>query len=355
MCNFLSYFTSESTVAWFHSYLTSRQQSTKYCRITSDACSLHSDVLQGGVLSTTLFIVYLNNTLNLLDQGTAIAYEDDITVIGSGRTPSEAYDNIIQIITTIFTWADRYCLVLNFNKCQSMLQSPLTRKPFVTNTELFIPNASIPVLTLKEPRILGVTLNSNLKWTTQSSRVCKSASKMIGVLNRLRTLLNFTSRQRIFEAFILPKITYCLPVWSNTGKSAEKAMNVVLLHAARIVQHNKNVHLNTSTCTITGLLPFCTMSAIRCWSEANSLLSYSDCNNYLLPLMSTLGNTIIIRNISGQKFLLPSHKNTVLENSFHYNAAKLWNEIDYTVTEINDHKIFTSKIFKHFIRNLTQF
>ena len=69
--------------------------------------------------------------------------------------------------------------------------------------------------------------------------------------------------------------------------------------------------------------------------------------------MSALGSVTITSNISGRKFLLPSHRNTVPENSFHNNAAKLWNEIDYTVTEINDHKIFTSKIFKHFINNLT--
>ena len=278
-----------------------------------------------------------------------------ILLSGSGRTPSEAYNNIIQIITTIFNWADRHCLAFNFNKCQSMLLSPFTRKQFITNTELFIPNASKPILTLKELRILGVTLSNNLKWTTQSSHVRKLASKMIGVLNRLGTALNFTSRQRIFEAFILRKITYCLPVWSNTGKSAEKAMDVVILHAACVVQHSKNVHLNAFTYTITGLLSFCTMSVIRCLSVTHSLLSYSDCNNYLLPLMSTLGSTTITRNISGKKFLLPSHRNTVLENSFHYNAAKLWNEIDYTIAEINDHKIFTSKIFKHFINNLTQF
>ena len=68
-----------------------------------------------------------------------------------------------------------------------MLLSPFTRKQFVTNTELFIPNASKPILTLIELHILRVTLSNNLKWTTQSSHVCKSASKMIGVLNGLGT------------------------------------------------------------------------------------------------------------------------------------------------------------------------
>ena len=82
----------------------------------------------------------------------------------------------MQIITTIFNWAECHCLV-NFNKCQSMLLSPFTRKQFVTNTELLIPNASKPILTLKELRILGVTLSNNLKLTTRSFHVSKSASK----------------------------------------------------------------------------------------------------------------------------------------------------------------------------------
>ena len=76
-----------------------------------------------------------------------------------------------------------------------MLLSPFTRKKFVTSIGLFISNASKPILTIKELRILGVTLSNNLKWTTQSSLVRKSASKIIGVLNRLGTSLNFTSRQ----------------------------------------------------------------------------------------------------------------------------------------------------------------
>ena len=44
--------------------------------------------------------------------------------------------------------------------------------------------------------------------------------------------------------------------------------------------------------------------------------------------------------------LLPLHREIVFETSFHKNAAKLLNEIDYTVNEINDHKIFTYKIIK---------
>ena len=48
--------------------------------------------------------------------------------------------------------------------------------------------------------------------------------------------------------------------------------------------------------------------------------------------MSTSGNATITRNVIGRKFLLSSHRDTVLDNSFHHYAAKLWNEINYTVT-----------------------
>ena len=58
------------------------------------------------------------------------------------------------------------------------------------------------------------------------------------------------------QCIILLKITYCLPVWSKSGKSAKNARDIVLLRAAHVLQHNENAILNTSTYTVTGLLPF---------------------------------------------------------------------------------------------------
>ena len=64
----------------------------------------------------------------------------------------------------------------------------------------------------------------------------------------------------------------------------------------------------------------------------HSLLNYPDSKTYLLPmLMSTSGSTAITCNISGRKFSLSSvhHIEIVSENSFHYNAAKLWNKLNW--------------------------
>ena len=73
--------------------------------------------------------------------------------------------------------------------------------------------------------------------------------------------------------------------------------------------------------------------------------------------MSTLGSTTITPNISGRKFVLPSHRNrpTIFKIDFITTQQNYVMKVIITVTENNDHKIFISKIFKHFVNNLAQF
>ena len=66
---------------------------------------------------------------------------------------------------------------------------------------------------------------------------------MIGVINRFGTSVNCNTRTRVLTAFLLPKLTYCLPVWSAING---KAIDRVLLRVARVVLHSKTAVLNPS-------------------------------------------------------------------------------------------------------------
>ena len=48
------------------------------------------------------------------------------------------------------------------------------------------------------------------------------------VLNRFGCSLNMHTRQKILQAFIVPKLVYCLPVWGHTEKKDIAAMDHVL-------------------------------------------------------------------------------------------------------------------------------
>ena len=80
-----------TTALWFRPYLFERCQSKKYCDATSDKRELSFGAPQSCVLGSTLFALYINPLLpKHLRMKECDNYADEISIITSGNTPSEA-------------------------------------------------------------------------------------------------------------------------------------------------------------------------------------------------------------------------------------------------------------------------
>ena len=56
--------------------------------------------------------------------------------------------------------------------------------------------------------LLGVTIDCGLNFNLRISNVCKKASQRTGVIMRLRNLIPNKAKLHLFEAAILPHLTY---------------------------------------------------------------------------------------------------------------------------------------------------
>ena len=62
-------------------------------------------------------------------------------------------------------------------------------------------------------KLLGVTLDDELSFSTHISDICKKASKKVGVLVRLRNMIPREAKLQLYKSAILPNLTYCHIVW----------------------------------------------------------------------------------------------------------------------------------------------
>ena len=62
----------------------------------------------------------------------------------------------------------------------------------------------------------------------------KSVAKMLSILNRFGSTLNKNCRCHILQAFTLPKLSHCTPVWCWVSKPIINALDTTLQSAARI-------------------------------------------------------------------------------------------------------------------------
>ena len=146
-------------------------------------------------------------------------------------------------------------LSINTAKCVSMITSPKIAK-FKQPLSLLLRLGSANIIQSNAIKILGVKLTDNLSWDTQVKHVQSVVNSMIGVLRRFSASLNTDARLKIFNAFILPRITYCLPVWGNGSVTATSKLDRCLLQSVRIMLNSSAAELNESVFSSTAILPF---------------------------------------------------------------------------------------------------
>ena len=79
---------------------------------------------------------------------------------------------------------------------------------------------------------------------------------MIKSLQRVSGCLNTAARVQILNAFIIPHIKYSSTVCGNGSITTANYMDKILQRSARMVLHDANAKLNSSTSSATGIRPF---------------------------------------------------------------------------------------------------
>ena len=171
-------------IEWIKSYLTGRTQQTKYASTLSNPIQKTTGVTQGGLLSTTLFNIYINCLLNKLPKNCAIAYADDVTLLCSSKNMADVFGDMQVILNETCSWAISARQMLNVGKCFSMF-IPFAQAPppvAAPTPALYINSSAVQMTT--EIKILGVTITSTLNWSVHVDQVRTKISRMSGVLQR---------------------------------------------------------------------------------------------------------------------------------------------------------------------------
>ena len=67
-------------------------------------------------------------------------------------------------------------------------------------------------------KFLGVLIQANLKWNEHISLLANKLSKTIGVLNKVKYILNTTHLKLLYHSLIEPYLNYCCIIWANPQK-----------------------------------------------------------------------------------------------------------------------------------------
>lgn len=252
---------------WLKSYLTGRNQCVRINDTRSKLMPVDFGVPQGSILGPTLFIIYVNDILNLnLPKADTICYADNTAVIFHDVSWDRVVGNADRGMSAIVEWLQRNLLTLNLDKTKflcfyktspSSPSIPVIRVHSSNHPQLFCNCRGInrsPVI-----KYLGVVIDERLSFRQHLAASSARVRKLIYVFKNLRDAASFELLKNVYIALCQSIITYCIAVWGGSAAShmiiLERAQRSVLKVMLRkpIRYPTRDLYRESEVLTVRGL------------------------------------------------------------------------------------------------------
>ena len=220
-------------LSWIIDYLSNRKQYVLFKSSKSQNSNIVCGVPQGSILGPLLFLVYINDITNTSKTLKFILFADDTNIFYSHENLEILFNTLNTEIDNVSQWFICNKLSLNISKTNF-----IRFKPTASQNNYNRYNINIDGLSLTEVRstkFLGITIDSSLSWSDHIHNIHTTVSRTIGILYRLKNFISQNSLVILYNALILPYITYCNIVWGNCGSTKINPILTLQKRAVRLI------------------------------------------------------------------------------------------------------------------------
>ena len=294
----------DSTYNFFKSYLNIRTQKCVVNGSISESKSLAFGIPQGTILGPLLFILYINDLPNCLENSEPQMYTNDTHLKFAGNNVDIIEQKLNQDLISVSNWLVANKLTLNKSKTEFMVIGSRPRLgTFDRSPALKIENVLIKQV--GSTKSLGVHVDGHLTWNTHISHISRKIASGIGAIKRCRPFAPTEALVCAYNAIVQPHFDYCDIVWGNCGETNATKLQKLKNRAARVLTYSSHVyHMATVV-----------------YKSLNRLVPE------YLQLKFVYRNSQYSPRDSINRLALPLPRTNYLKNSFRYSGAVLWNSL----------------------------
>ena len=225
---------------FFENYLTNRKQRTTIDSKTSDYRNITCGVPQGSILGPMLFLIYVNDLSNVIENCKYQLYADDTVIYFTGSDLNVSTKILEKDLKNFTEWCKSNALTINTSKSKYVCFGMKSKTRKIQNHSLFMNNNRLDKVS--SYKYLGIQLDSNLNFHKYLQDCIQRATYKIHMLAKIRSYIDFDSAITIYKTMILPIFEYGDMAYDQADyKSLEKIQT--LQNRALRICINRNVHI----------------------------------------------------------------------------------------------------------------
>ena len=328
---------ANNSLNWFKSYL-NRIQFVRFNSVKSDSTEFKYGIPQGSCLGPTLFIFYINDLFNEIENVNIMMFADDCVLYNSGKAWRNIHHDLQNGLETYIAWGKEHNLSLNAKKTKAMIVCNSGKRGALTDPAPF--NAGNSIISFVDNFCyLGCIIDSDLTMLPALKDVYRKVEQKIYMLGKLRYLVDKKSAIIIYKQTVLPYLDYIGFVLLSCNKGARKSLQTLQNNALRLCLHYRLVdHVRIEYLHTEAKIQSIEQRGI--FQLLKLIFDYSkNPSNLKIPVRQTRAGTKIV-------FDIPTRcSNTFLQSPL-YKGSQIWDTLSENTQKVTTVTQF-GKIIKH--------
>ena len=221
---------------WIKSCLYNRRVRVSTDRIHSKKMLLRHGVPQGGVLSPTSFLLFINDLVSELPKGVKAAlYADDLVIWCKEEYATTATYRMQLAADKLNSWTEKWCVTVNKDKSSTTLFILPPKQKAGTITL-----GGTPLKEEEEATYLGITFDKRQTWKQHIAKAEAKARRRLAILLKLAGTTWGSSEKilkTVYRGKVRPQLEYGSSAWSTTAKTNQQALDKVQNQARHSSDH----------------------------------------------------------------------------------------------------------------------
>ena len=209
LCQKLVYYgVQQRELAWFRYYPCNQKQFCRFNGVSSKTEGIDVGVPKGSCLGPLLFLIYINDLPQAVQNSTVSMYADDTSLCYQSSDIDELNEAINKDLKQ-----------LDIAKTNSMLVATKQKHNIhkSRNDDLDLKIRDNDPGIIQKTKYLGVQIDKSLNLKEHIKTVSTKVSRAIGFLKHAKTFLGQETLKTLYTGIVEPHFRYCCSVWGCAG------------------------------------------------------------------------------------------------------------------------------------------